>query len=600
LDRAETAYARLVQSDADDPSLWNAYGILAMQTNRLDEAAERFGKAVSLAPNAKHRRNLAACLDKLGAYAEATDQLRAVLAEEPQDFDGWVTLARCFSEIRSYDDALAALENAERLRSGQADVLASRADLLFRTRRYEEAVGACRSVLEAAPDHLGALINLSNSLAGLQRYDEAVGVMEKAVTLAPLDRTANSKLLFFLNYAADRTPEQIFQVHKAWGDRLQQSIAALPSNPQRTAKPKLSVGYVSADFSAHSVARFIEPVLQQHDRSKVEVFCYSNVAAPDATTERLKGLADCWRDIARLSDDEAADVIRKDAIDVLIDLSGHTTGHRLEVFARRPAPVQITWLGYPNTTGLPAMDYRVADPMTDPAGPGDGLCTEKLLRLDPGFLTFRPDPETPAPAAPPFVSNGYVTFGSFNNTDKLTDAVIALWVAVVQATPESKLMIKNLKLARERERETLQARFIEAGLAPDRLILKPGLKSVADHLAAYGEIDIALDPFPYNGTTTTMEALWMGVPMIALLGACHAGRVSASLLHQVGLGDLVAKSETSYVEISAALAQDGGRLTALRQTLRPAIMNVPLGDAAAFTALLEEALEKAWREKVLA
>jgi len=346
---------------------------------------------------------------------------------------------------------------------------------------------------------------------------------------------------------------------------------------------------VSPDFTHHAVAYFIEPILAAHDRTRVEVFCYANVRVPDATTARLRTLADHWRDIAQLDDDAAAACIRQDEIDLLVDLAGHTAHHRLQVFARRPAPVQATWIGYPNTTGLDAIDYRLTDEICDPPGQTETWHSEKLVRLPSTFSCYQPDAAAPELNALPAVASGRITFGCFNNFAKITPEVIALWGQLIRQLPDAQLLLKSRGLEDPTTAARIRAAFANAGIGGARLALNGKELSVHDHLQLYHGVDIGLDPFPYNGTTTTCEALWMGVPVITLAGNVHAARVGASLMAHVGLPDLVAATPDDYVAKAAALARDLPRLGTIRQTLRETMRRGPLCDAAKFTRQLEAA-----------
>lgn len=347
----------------------------------------------------------------------------------------------------------------------------------------------------------------------------------------------------------------------------------------------MKIGYVSGDFRRHSVANFLLPVLENHDRSRFETYCYSNNPWDDEVTDRLKTASGQWRRISGLEDPEAAEQIARDGIDLLIDLSGHTAHNRLTLFARRPAPLQATWLGYPGSTGVEAIDYRLVDGVTDPSGDAD-YC-EKLVRLQPGFLCYAPLDPAPAPAMRP--TGQPIRFGSFNNPAKLSRATLDLWGRLLKTVGEAELVLKGKPFADPETRRILLERFAERGIAEERIVLLEHIADPVGHMAAYGEIDIALDPFPYNGTTTTCEALWMGVPVIALLGDRHSGRVGASLLTRVGLEDLIAADASDYVRRAAGLAADGNRLAELRRTLRDRMAASPLCDGPGFTRRLEAA-----------
>jgi protein O-GlcNAc transferase len=327
----------------------------------------------------------------------------------------------------------------------------------------------------------------------------------------------------------------------------------------------------------------------------VEVFCYAEVKRPDIITGDLRRLADRWLVTVGLSDDELAERIRADGIDILVDLAGHTANNRLRLFARKPAPVQVTWLGYPNTTGLEAIDCRLVDAVTDPVGEADAWASETLVRLEGGFLCYGALKDAPEPTVPRCLKTGTVTFGSFNNPAKLSAATLEIWAKLLSRLPHARLLLKGEPFADEATRALFLARLGERGVAAERVELVAWLPNATAHLAFYHQVDIALDPFPYNGTTTTCEALWMGVPVVTLRGDRHAGRVGASLLTQIGLTDLIANSVEEYLEIAVALARNPERLSDLRRVLRSRMAASPLCDGPAFARKMESAFRTMWQ-----
>lgn len=405
-----------------------------------------------------------------------------------------------------------------------------------------------------------------------------------------------SAVLCALNYRPDQDGETLYREHRAWAERYGAPLypqapdfanQALPDRPLR-------VGYVSGDFRRHPVAFFIEPLLRQHDRAAIRPFCYSTQDEPDDMNRHLRSLVPDWRDIGADSDNEIAARIVADRIDILVDLSGHTAQNRLLVFARRPAPVQVTGLGYVATTGLATMDYRLTDDWCDPPDLTDAHYSETLWRLPGGFNCYVPPAGLPDPGPLPSAQNGHVTFGCFNNLDKVGDAVLTLWGESVAAVPDARLTLKTKSLDRPAVRKRVLDRLAKGGLAPERVTLIDWSPTLRAHFEHYRRIDIALDPFPYNGTTTTCEALMMGVPVIALIGDRHAARVSLSLLARLGLEDLAASDPAGYRERAQALAGDPDRLSTLRGTLRGRLAASPLVDAAGYTRGLETAYRDMW------
>jgi protein O-GlcNAc transferase len=357
---------------------------------------------------------------------------------------------------------------------------------------------------------------------------------------------------------------------------------------------RLRVGYVSADLGRHPVGYFLAPVLAAHDRAGFAIHCYSARTAEDDITARCKAASESWQIVAGLDDAALAERIRADGIDILVDLAGHTGDNRLRCFALKPAPVQVTWLGYPGTTGLREIDYRLTDAIVDPVGAADALSSEILVRLPNGFLCYTP-PAGFDPAAPPASTAGGITFGSFNNLAKFDAEAAALWARILHRVPGSRLLLKSLQTADPPSWRRYLALFAAHGIAADRVVALPWLPSAADNLAAYGQLDIALDPFPYNGTTTSCDALWMGVPVVTLAGNRHAGRVGASIVRRLGMAELIAATPDDYVEIAVRLAADPGRLAALRGELRERFRASPLHDSRGLARDIEAAYRTMWQ-----
>ena len=551
LDEARGCLERALALQSAYPDAHNGLGLVFHAQGRLGEAVERYREALRLRPDYPEAlNNLGNALSALGDFEAAAGRFRQALAFRPGFADALINLGTAFKEMGRSGDAAA---------------------------RYRE-------VLAADPGSVPALINLGNLRKEQGQVAEAAALYRRALAQQPDSSLLLGNLLFALNADDDLSPQALFAEHRAFGERH-------PAPPRPPALPlagrRLRLGYVSPDFREHSVAQFIRPVLAAHDRAAVEVFCYAEVMAPDAVTARLQGLAEHWRSSVGLTDAALAERIRADGIDVLIDLAGHTAHNRLGAFALRPAAVQATWLGYPNTTGLPAMDYRLVDAITDPEGEADALATEALIRLPGGFLCYGPPEHAPEPAPPPCLDTGFVTFGSFNTPAKLSETTLALWSELLLALPAARLLLKGQAFADAATVALVQERFARHGVAAGRIEAVARISSAAGHLGAYARVDIALDPTPYNGTTTSCEALWMGVPVVTLAGDRHAGRVGASLLSRLGLGELIASDRSGFVALAAALAADPARLADLRAGLRPRMAASPLCAAAAFTRSLE-------------
>jgi predicted O-linked N-acetylglucosamine transferase (SPINDLY family) len=561
---AEESLRRALALRPDHPPSLSNLAFALQRQGRPAEAAEVASRALAIQPAFVDARvNLSHALLALGRWAEAEGELRRVLAARPELFEAQVNLGRALQSLGRLDEAETAYRAAVRLRPQAAE----------------------------------ALSNLGNVLSDQGRLDEAADAYARALDLAPGLASAFSNRLLSLNYDAARPAEEIFAAHRAYGERLAAPLGTGSAAHANSRDPgrRLKVGYVSPDFRNHSCAFFLLPLIEAHDRTQVEVVCYAAVRAPDATTERFRAAADLWRDVVALDDAALAERVRADGIDILVDCAGHTAGNRLPAFARRPAPVQATWLGYPNTTGMDAIAYRLTDGIADPPGVADRLATETLVRLPTGFLCYRPSVEAPEVAPPPSAAAGFVTFGSFNNLTKVTPPVVATWTRLLDAVPGSRLFVKARALADPPTAKRFLARFAAHGVPAERIDLAPRTPTQRDHLAQYGRVDVALDTFPYNGTTTTCEALWMGVPVVTLAGDRHAGRVGASLLGHLGLGDLTAGDTDAYAALAATLAGDPGRLATLRAGLRPRLAAAPLTDARRFAANIEAAYREMWR-----
>ncbi len=459
----------------------------------------------------------------------------------------------------------------------------------------DSAMAAYQRSIEIQPT-AEACNNCAGLLLNEGRLDEASELFRRGGELSPDDIDQQSNFLYTLSYKPHPNVREIFNWHKQFGQRHERAIAPMPPRARvdgaRTDQ-RLRIGYVSADFRQHAVAHFIEPVLAAHDAKRFEIFCYYNYPAGDAVTGRFEKLAHHWRVISNRSDEDVANMIRADGIDILVDLAGHTPLNRLRVFARKPAPVQASWIGYSSTTGLTRMDYRITDTISDPIGVTDDLYTEKLVRLPDTFSCFQPLANSPDVAGLPATQSGHVTFGSFNNFIKMTPEVLQTWARILQRVPTSTLLLKYRSFEAEKIRALVLAAFAKHGVQPARIHFL-GSDDYHTHLRAYHQVDIALDTFPHNGDTTTCDALWMGVPVVVNTGVNHVGLMGASRLRSVGLEDLVARDNDNYVDIACALANDVPRLEKLRATLRETMKASPLMDAPRFTRNLEAAYENMW------
>jgi len=458
--------------------------------------------------------------------------------------------------------------------------------------RTNEGLQYCKLAIEANPNYAEAYNNLGVLFRDEGRIPEAIASYAHCIALKKEAVNAAQNRLLALNYAVDFSPVQIYEEHFKWGREFSERFTRFPLKPH--SNRRIRIGYVSPDLCIHSVSYFCEAPIRFHDSSKFEVFCYFNLSREDERTRMFKDLVslDHWRDIVALSTEQVCEIIAGDEIDILVDLTGHTAGNRLDVFAMKPAPVQVTWIGYPNTTGLPTIDYRIGDAIAD-AGECDDRFVEKLVRLPGCFLCYSP-PRVYSDVAPlPSLGTGVVTFGSFNNLAKISEDVIALWCKILSRVPESRMLMKCKPFATDRVRDRFFELFAKFGIPSHRVDLIPLAPKTEDHLALYGHVDIALDSFPYAGTTTTCEALLMGVPVITLKGEAHAQNVGMSLIKSISLAKLemycLCETREQYVENAVSLATCLEDLEEIRKSLRPQMLASSLCDGLTFTKHVESA-----------
>ena len=599
LQEARVLLTEICNLDARDAESWFLLGVLYGNTGSLMASENCLRKAITLAPNhGEAYYNLAIALSDQGRLGEAVEYLHQAIRIRPGYAEAYTSLGFALFALSRHDEGIRAFEQAVRLQPSQLIAHTNLGSALYMAGRLEASVVCLRRAIELKPDCGVCHDTLGTVLCCQGKIEEAIVSHREALRLQPDNPASHSNLLLTMQYQSSADPAECLAEHRRWAE-CHGGCENRPANSyQNNPDPvrQLRVGYVSADFREHSVAYFFEPLLANHDPAVVETFCYSDVKREDATTQRLKSRACHWQPISRLTSPQVADMIRADGIDILVDLSGHTGGNRLPVFALKPAPIQVSYLGYPNTTGLSTMDYRFTDSCTDPVGQRDMFHTETLVRLDPGFLCYRPPADMPAVTPAPSVHNGYITFGSFNNLSKITPETVILWAAILSAVPTARLVLKYHWLSDPPTRERYYRLFAEHGITRDRVQVFGMTPTTAEHLATYAHLDIALDPFPYNGTTTTCEALWMGVPVITLAGTTHAGCVGVSLLTTVGLTEFIAESPEEYLGLAARLAENPVRLGLLRADLRGKIAGSSLCDGHSFARRVEGAYRTMWEK----
>ncbi|MDH3584078.1 MAG: tetratricopeptide repeat protein, partial [Phycisphaerae bacterium] len=597
-DEAVLLFQQAIHANPNVPEFHGHLGAALAETGQLEAGVAALEKALALRPNsAEAHNNLAIALKNLGRLEQAEGHFQQALRLQTDYFQALTNLGNLYQDMGRWAEAESAYAKALEIRPNYAEGWLNLGTCYQTLDRLDQAMRAYRRVLEIRPDHAGAHNGVGFVYHRKGLLEEALQFYRRACELDPQHAAAQSNVLVVMNYFDADAVEDPRAAHEAWCRQHAGAGAQPAPHFANVADPdrRLRIGYVSPDFRRHSVAFFIEPVIAGHHRQQVEVFCYSNVQRADAVTDRIEGLADHWRDIRYLDDQKAEALIRDDGIDILVDLIGQLANNRLPLFARRPAPVQMTYLGYPNTTGLPTIDYRLTDVHADPPGLTAAMHTETLVRLEGGFLCYQPPADAPPVSALPAATAGHVTFGSFNNLLKLRPPVIALWARILAAVEGSTLTLKGRGLDDRQTQDHFRRQFKAQGVAEDRITLLTHVASTEDHLGLYGAVDIALDPFPYNGTTTTCEALWMGVPVVTLAGDRHAGRVGVSLLHAAECTAWIADSLDAYVQIAADLAADISRLGEIRRDLRPRMQASRLMDAEAFTGELEATYRQAWR-----
>jgi len=591
---AEQALTQAVTADPGHPYSLYLRGTAAGEAGRLEEALGLFDQALALAPDlAEAQGNRAVALMSLGRTEEAEQAFQRSLALNPGQGSAWFSLGNLKAAKNENHAAFEAFLKVLEIEPRNAQAWTNMAIALHRIGKLDDAVAAYQKALSLQPDEALIHFNMAITLLALGRTHHAFAASCRAVELDPGYVMAHGNVLLCMTYQGEGSAADYLAAHKAWDQlhaeplRPASAFYTQPRDPGR----RLKIGYVSCDFQAHPVGWLLANVLPAHDRTQVEVFCYANDVVEDEVTDRLKAAADHWRDITGETDDAVAARVRQDQIDILVDLTGHTGKNRLLTFARKPAPVQASWIGYPGTTGMSAMDYLIMDAVTVPAGAEDG-CSEALVRLPHGRFCYAPPPFAPAVAERP--QGSVVVFGSFNHLAKLSPQVVRLWARVLTAVPQSRLVLKWAALGEPSARERLTTAFAAEGIGADRLELR-GSSPHADMLGEYGDIDIALDSFPYSGGMTSAEALWMGVPVVTWPGDRIASRQTLAFLTELGLTDLAASSADDYVRIAAELAGEPARRADLRRTLRPRMAASPLTDGAQFTPGLEDAYRQMWR-----
>ena len=593
---AEASCRRALALDDASPLAHNNLGNALAAQGRLDEARASYERALALAPSyPEGHNNLGGVLQAQDRLAEAEACFRRALALAPDFADALTNLGVVLRGQGRADEAIACYERALAINPRSADAYNNLGNVLIDRNRHDEAVEICRRALALRPDFAEAWDCRGNALLALGQIPEAIASYRRAVALKPASAEAHSDLIFALDFEPTVTAAEAFAERRRWNatHALPLGRHGAPHANDPTPDRRLRIGYVSADFRDHSAARVFGPVVLAHDPEGFEVVCYAGRRGPeDAVTARFREAATLWRPTSGVPDLALTRQIRQDAIDVLVDLSGHTGGHRLKVFASRPAPVQVTAWGHALGTGLDAMDYFFADAVTVPPEARPHF-SEEVVEL-PAFVPYSPPAPSPDVTVLPALGRGTVTFGCFNRLAKVTPEALALWATILGSVPGARLLMKFHGLEQGSVQERIRSVFAEHGVDGARIEFMGGSKPW-EHLAAYGGVDLALDPSPHGGGVTALDGLWMGVPMVTRVGERIPSRMGASMLTTLGLEELIARTPDEYVAAAIRQARDLPRLAALRAGLRERLATSIICDHRAYCRAVEEAYRAMWR-----
>lgn len=593
IDAALDLLAQAVAAAPDAPTCLLNLGVALYGQRRVDEAAACFTRTLELAPRFPEAAyNLGNALYALGQRHEAQTRYRDAIALNPQHADAHNNLGNVSKELGEYKAAAQAFESAIEARPGFIAAYNNAGNLMRVLRRPAEAEAHFSAALAVDPDHSASHNNLGNVLKDCGALDAGIAHYRRAIESDPANVVAHSNLAYALTFQAEHG-ETVLDECRRWSAQHETPLRAarLSHTNDRTPNRRLRIGYVGADFREHCQSLFTVPLFSHHDHEHFEIFCYASVERTDALTQRLATYADVWRDVRELDDERLAQQIRADGIDILVDLAMHMADGRPLLFARKPAPVQIAWLAYPGTTGIEAIDYRLTDPRLDPIDVPTAHYSERSLHLPDSFWCYDPLTDEPEVNALPALSAGYLTFGCLNNPCKLTDRTLAMWSAVLREVPNARLLL--MAPAGNADRSLTQ-RIERQGIDPQRVSFTP-FQPRTDYLRTYHQIDLGLDTFPYNGHTTSLDSLWMGVPVVTRIGETAVGRGGLSQLFNLGLTELAGHSDDAFVRIAVELAHDWPRLAALRENLRSTMTPSPLMNGARFAAHIEAAYRQVWQ-----
>ena len=639
LDEAVASYRSALRINPDYAEVHCSLGVALKELGQLDSAVDSLQKALEINPDFAEAHsnldvatqnifNMGNALMVVGQLGEAVANYRRVLMIKPDYVEAHITLGVAFMALGQIDgaaasyrraleikpdlaeahnnlglalqdlgqteDAIASYRHALRIKPDFAQTHSNLGIALESLGQTEDAIASYRRALAIKPDFAEAHSNLGIALQSLGQLDGAIASYRRALEIKPDYIEPRSSLLFVLNYSASHTQSYYLDQARQYGRIAAAKVGGrftawhCPTRPER-----LRVGLVSGDLCQHPVGQFLEGLIAHIGPARIELIAYPTHHRQDDLTARIRPHFSAWQPLTGKNDEAAAHLIHADGIHVLVDVSAYSRHNRLPVFAWKPAPVQVSWLGLPTTTGMAEMDYVLGDPHSIPAE-YEHHFSEAVWRMPESCLCLTTPASPVAIVPPPALSNGYVTFGSFNNLNKMTDAVVAVWARVLNSAPSSRLLLKTTQLGESSICSRTRQRFAACGIAPERLLLSGTLASADEHLAAYNKVDIALDTFPYPGVTTSIEALWMGVPVLSMLGDRFISRTAGSIAHNAGLPDWIAADPDDYVTKAVAYASDLERLAALRSVLREQVLASPLFDAPRFARNFGDALWGMW------
>jgi predicted O-linked N-acetylglucosamine transferase (SPINDLY family) len=596
-EEALVSYDRAIALRPDLAEAWNNRGNALRALDRRDEALASYAKAIALNPGyAEAFSNRGGTLIDLRRYDDAVTSYEAALAIKPGCADIWNNRGDALFELGRFDEARASFDRALALDPKLAVAWHGRANILIRTGQLAEALAACNNAVAMAPDSPRALTLLGQCHAGAGDMEQAVACYDRALAIQPDEEHAIASKIFALDFDANTGFAEHQAARVCWWQQIGSRIAAqaqLHHDNDRDPSRRIVLGYVSSDFRAHSAAFGLSPVLKNRDKVRFEVICYSCSPKEDLVTGDFQQMADRWRSASQWSDDLLAEQIRADKVDILIDLSGHSAGNRLRVFARKPAPIQVTAFGHSTGTGLPTIDYLFSDPVAIPAA-ARHLFAERIYEL-PCLIIIDPPPSELRSTEPSFLSKGHMTYGVFNRIDKISDDAVRVWAQILRSDRAARLLIKHHALDDPSIRLMLTERFVRHGISATRIDLA-GSTARAGHLAAYRGVDICLDPFPQSGGVSTWEALHMGVPVVAKLGNGVSSRLSGAILSAIGMTDWVAAGDDEYVAIALEHASMPDRLRTMRRELPERIATSPGCSPAGYAKAVEDAYRAMWKD----